>query len=121
MWDARLTSELVLLFLFVGCMALSEALDDRRSASRAAAVLAVAGVVNLPIIHFSVEWWNTLHQGASVARFGRPSVDMRMLIPLLIMFAAFNLYFLAALLNRVSCELLDRERRTQWVAEVARG
>lgn len=120
-WDARLTSELVLLFLFIGCMALSEALEDRRSASRAAAVLAVAGVVNLPIIHFSVEWWNTLHQGASVARLGRPSVDTRMLIPLLIMFAAFNLYFLAALLNRVSCELLDRERRTQWVAEVARG
>jgi len=120
-WDARLTSELVLLFLFLGYMALAEALDDRRSGSRAAAVLALVGVVNLPIIHFSVEWWNTLHQGASVTKFGRPSIDARMLVPLLIMFAAFNLYFIAALLNRVSCELLDSERRTRWAAEVARG
>ncbi len=120
-WDARLTSELVLLFLFFGYIALANALDDRRSASRAAAVLALAGLVNLPIIHYSVEWWNTLHQGASVTKLGRPSMDIRMLIPLLIMFAAFNLYFLSALLNRVRCELLDSERRARWVAEVARG
>lgn len=120
-WDARLTSELVLLFLFLGYMALAEALDDRRSGARAAAVLALVGVVNLPIIHFSVEWWNTLHQGASVTRLGRPRIDTRMLIPLLIMFAAFNVYFVAALLNRVSCELLERERRTRWAAEAARG
>ena len=120
-WDARLTSELVLLFLFLGYMALSDALDDRRSSARAAAILAVVGVVNLPIIHFSVEWWNTLHQGPSVTKLGRPSIDTRMLIPLLVMFAAFNLYFVSALLSRVRCELLDRERRTQWVAEVVRG
>ncbi len=120
-WDARLTSELVLLFLFLGYMALSDALDDRRSSARAAAILAVVGVVNLPIIHFSVEWWNTLHQGPSVTKLGRPSIDTRMLIPLLVMFAAFNLYFISALLSRVRCELLDRERRTQWVAEVVRG
>lgn len=119
-WDARLTSELVLLFLFLGYIALAEAFDDRRSGARAAAVLALVGVVNLPIIHFSVEWWNTLHQGASVLKFSRPSIDARMLIPLVIMFAAFKCYFIAALLNRVSCELLDGERRTRWAAEAAR-
>lgn len=120
-WDARLTSELVLLFLFLGYMALANAFEDRRTASRAAAVLALVGVVNLPIIHYSVEWWNTLHQGASVTKLGRPSMDIRMLIPLLIMFTAFKLYFFSAMLNRVRCELLERERRSQWVAEVMRG
>ncbi len=120
-WDARLTSELVLLFLFFGYIALSNAIEERRTADRAAAILALVGVINLPIIHYSVEWWNTLHQGASVTKFGRPSVDIQMLIPLLMMFAAFNLYFASALLNRVRCELLERERRTQWVAEVVRG
>lgn len=120
-WDARLTSELVLLFLFLGYMALADAFDDRRSAARASAILALVGVVNLPIIHFSVEWWNTLHQGASVTKLGKPSMDIRMLIPLMVMFAAFNLYFIAALLSRARCELLDRERRTRWVAEVVRG
>lgn len=118
-WDARLTSELVLLFLFLGYIALSNAFDEPRTAARAAAILALAGLVNLPIIHFSVEWWNTLHQGASVTKFGRPSMDVRMLIPLLIMFAAFNLYFLSAMLNRACCELLKRERGTRWAAEVA--
>ena len=120
-WDARLTSELVLLFLFLGYMALANALADARAASRAAAIVALAGLVNLPIIHYSVEWWNTLHQGASVAKFGRPSVDMRMLVPLLIMFAAFKVYFFSALLSRTRCELLERERRTKWVEEVVRG
>lgn len=120
-WDARLTSELVLLFLFFGYIALSNAFEERRTASRAAAILALVGVVNLPIIHYSVEWWNTLHQGPSVTKLGRPDMDTRMLIPLLIMFAAFQLYFFAAMLNRVRCELLDRERRANWVAEVVRG
>ena len=120
-WDARLTSELVLLFLFLGYIALSNALDDRRSASRAAAVLALVGVVNLPIIHFSVEWWNTLHQGASVTKFGRPSMDTRMLIPLLIMFAAFKVYFFSVMLSRTRCELLELERRTKWVEALVRG
>ena len=120
-WDARLTSELILLFLFLGYIALANALEDPRSASRAAAILALAGLVNLPIIHYSVEWWNTLHQGASVFKLGRPSVDTHMLIPLLIMFAAFKMYFFSAMLGRTRCELLDRERRTKWVAEVVGG
>ena len=120
-WDARLTSELVLLFLFAGYIALAGAFEDRRVGARAAAVLALIGVVNLPVIHFSVEWWNTLHQSASITKLGRPSMDTRMLIPLMVMFAAFNMYFAAALLNRASCELLESERRTRWAAEAAGG
>ncbi len=124
-WDARLTSELLLLFLFIGYIALSGAIEDRRTASRASAVLALIGLINIPIIHFSVEWWNTLHQGSTVTKLGRPSIDTRMLIPLLIMFVAFNFYFAAAVLNRLRCELLDQERKTQWVrnrmSEIANG
>lgn len=120
-WDARLTSELILLFLFFGYIALANAFEERRAGGRAAAILALVGLVNLPIIHYSVEWWNTLHQGASVTKLGRPSMDVRMLIPLLIMFIGFNLYFFSAMLNRVRCELLERERRTRWVAEVVGG
>lgn len=120
-WDARLTSELVLLFLFIGYIALSSAIEDRRTASRASAVLALIGVINLPIIHFSVEWWNTLHQGSTVSKLGRPSIDTRMLIPLMIMFFAFNFYFLSAVLHRLRCELLDQERRTRWVKELVHG
>ncbi len=117
-WDARLTSELILLFLYFGYMALNVAIEDRNSANRAAAVLALVGLVNIPIIHFSVEWWNTLHQGSTVTKLGRPSIDVQMLIPLLIMFVAINFYFFSALLNRVRCELLDQERRTQWVKDI---
>ncbi len=120
-WDARLTSELVLLFLFFGYMALSAAIEDRRTAARASAVLALIGLINLPIIHFSVEWWNTLHQGSTVTRLGRPTMDTQMLIPLLIMFVAFNFYFAAVVLNRLRGELLVQERRTRWVRELARG
>lgn len=114
-WDARLTSELVLLFLYFGYMALISAIEDKRTASRAAALLAIVGLVNIPIIHYSVVWWNTLHQGATVTKLGQPTMAIEMLIPLLIMFAAINFYFIASLLNRVRCELLDQERQTQWV------
>jgi heme exporter protein C len=120
-WDARLTSELILLFLFIGFMALSDAFEDRRTASRASAVLALVGIVNLPIIHFSVEWWNTLHQGSTVSRMGRPSMDTSMLIPLLIMFLAFNFYFVSAMLIRLKVILLDQESRTRWVRELQLG
>ena len=120
-WDARLTSELVLLFLYLGYLALLAAMDDWKTGSQAGAVLALVGVVNIPIIHYSVEWWNTLHQGATVAKLGRPSIDLQMLIPLLIMFVAANFYFLATLLNRVRCELLDQERHTRWVKKVVHG
>jgi len=117
-WDARLTSELVLLFLFIGFMALSDAFEDRRTGARASAVLALIGIVNLPIIHFSVEWWNTLHQGSTVTRMGRPTMDTSMLVPLLVMFAGFNFYFIAAVLKRLRVQLLDQERRTRWVREL---
>ena len=114
-WDARLTSELILLFLYLGYMALVAAIDDRRSASRAGAVLAIVGVVNLPIIHFSVEWWNTLHQGPTVTKFDQPSIAISMLIPLLLMAGAFKFHYLYTMLARVRVEILDSERRTAWV------
>ena len=118
-WDARLTSELVLLFLYLGIIALHGAIPDPRKAARAVAILAIVGLVDLPIIHFSVEWWNTLHQGPTVFRLDGPSIHPSMLIPLLLMAAAFTLFFAAAALMQARCELLHRERHRQWVREVA--
>ena len=118
-WDARLTSELILLFLYLGVIALYNAVDDKRTAARATAILAIVGVVNIPIIHFSVEWWNTLHQGATVTKLGAPSIDISMLIPLLLMAVAFKLYYALVVLMRARCEVLERERNTQWVRELA--
>ena len=118
-WDARLTSELVLLFLYLGFMALQSAIEDRRSAARAGAVLALVGVVNLPIIHYSVEWWNTLHQGPTVSKLDAPSIHLSMLIPLLLMALAFKFHFATALLAGTRSEILERERRTRWVAALA--
>ncbi|RME33093.1 MAG: heme ABC transporter permease [Gammaproteobacteria bacterium] len=117
-WDARLTSELLLLFLYLGYIGLRAAIEDRRNAARASAILALVGVVNIPIIHFSVEWWNTLHQGATVFRSGGPAIDPSMLLPLLLMALAFNFYYFVVLLLRVRTELLLEERRTNWVREV---
>jgi heme exporter protein C len=117
-WDARLTSELILLFLYLGFMALQSSIDDRRMAARAGAVLALVGLVNIPIIHFSVEWWSTLHQGPTVSKFDAPSIDIRMLVPLLIMSIACMFYFAAMLLVRTRCEILQRERNTAWVQEL---
>ena len=117
-WDARITSELILLFLYVGFMALQASIDDPRRAARAAAILALVGVVNIPIIHFSVEWWNTLHQPASVGRMGKPTIDPSMLIPLLLMAVAFTVFFFMVLLLRMRNEILERERHTAWVAEI---
>ncbi len=117
-WDARLTSELILLFLYLGVMALYSAVDDKRTAARAAAILAIVGVVNIPIIHYSVEWWNTLHQGPTVTKFGAPSIDLRMLIPLLVMAVAFKLFYLLVVLMRARVEVLERERNARWVREL---
>ncbi len=117
-WDARLTSELILLFLYLGYMALESAIEDRRTASRAAAVLALVGAVDLPIIHYSVEWWATLHQGPTVTKLDKPSIHWSMLLPLLIMGVAFLGYYLSLLLLRARCELLERERGNAWVQEV---
>lgn len=118
-WDARLTSELILLFLYLGYMALEAAIEDKRTAARAAGVLALVGVVNIPIIHYSVEWWNTLHQGPTVTKFDKPSIAVSMLIPLLLMALAFKLYFLMNLMQRVRGKILDRERNSSWVQELA--
>ncbi len=117
-WDARLTSELILLFLYLGVMALYGAIDDKRTAARATAILAIVGVVNIPIIHYSVEWWNTLHQGPTVTKFGAPSIDIRMLIPLLVMAVAFKLFYLLVVLMRARVEVLERERNARWVREL---
>ena len=90
-WDARITSELILLFLYLGFLALTNAIEDPRRADKAGALLALVGVVNVPIVHYSVQWWTTLHQPASVTKFARPSIDITMLLPLFIMLVGFQL------------------------------
>lgn len=120
-WDARLTSELILLFLYLGVMGLHSAIEDRRTASRAAAVLSLVGLVNIPIIHYSVEWWTTLHQPATITKLGAPSIHMSMLVPLLIMALAFTLYYVTVLLMRARVEVLERERGSAWVRELVRA
>ena len=114
-WDARLTSELILLFLYLGVTSLYGAIEDKRSAARAVSILALVGVVNIPIIHYSVEWWNTLHQGATVSKMDKPSIHISMLIPLLLMAFAFKLYYAIAVLQAAKLELLKREASAQWV------
>ena len=114
-WDARLTSELVLLFLYLGVIALAQANSDPRAGARAASLLAVAGVINVPIVHYSVVWWNSLHQGATVTKFDSPSIAPEMLWPLLVMALACQLFFFWALLRRSQGLLLLRERRARWV------
>jgi heme exporter protein C len=118
-WDARLTSELLLLFLYLGVMALYNAIEDRRTAARAAAILALVGIVNIPIIHYSVEWWNTLHQGPTVTKLDKPSIHLSMLIPLLLMAVAFKLYYAFLVLMRARCEVLRREKNSRWVKDLA--
>jgi len=117
-WDGRLTSELLLLFLYFGYMALRAAIEQPQSAARAAAVLAVVGVINIPIIHYSVEWWNTLHQPSTITKVGKPSIHPSMGIPLFIMIFAFQLLYLYVLLVRTRTGILQREGRTAWVAEL---
>jgi heme exporter protein C len=114
-WDARMTSELILLFLYLGIIALRNAIDDSRRADRACAVLALTGVVNIPIIYFSVYWWNTLHQGATVSLTRAPSMASVMLAGMLIMAFAAWFYTIAAILTRVRTIIVERERGTAWV------
>jgi heme exporter protein C len=113
-WDARLTSELVLLFLYLGVMALHAAIDDPRRADRASALLALVGVVNIPIIYFSVKWWNTLHQGATITIDKAPSMATPMLLGMLLMVAAFWCYAIAVALLRLRVLLREREAHTAW-------
>lgn len=114
-WDARLTSELILLFLFLGYIALRNAFDDISKADRASAVLALVGIVNVPIIHYSVNWWNTLHQGATVTKLSAPSISTSMLWPLLVTAIGCTFYFAALVMQRTRGEILLRERRARWL------
>jgi heme exporter protein C len=116
-WDPRLTSELILLFLYAGVMSLRSAFEDPARGDRAAALLGLVGVVNVPIIHFSVVWWNSLHQGATVAKWGKSSMPGSMLWPLLSMFLGFMLFYGAVLCVRLQGEILNRERQAKWVRE----
>jgi len=120
-WDARLTSELILLFLYLGVIGLYGAIDEKRMAGRAVSILAIVGMINIPIIHYSVEWWNSLHQGATVTKFDKPSIHWTMLVPLLLMALSFKVYFIISLFQRVRAELLVRERNTRWVEELFRS
>jgi heme exporter protein C len=114
-WDARLTSELVLLFLYLGFLALKGAIPDPARADRAGAILALVGVVNIPIIYFSVQWWNTLHQGASVSLTRSPSMAATMLTGMLLMALAAWMYSIAVSLARLRAIILERERDAEWV------
>ncbi len=117
-WDARLTSELILLFLYLGFMLLQSATADPRRADRAGAVTAMVGVVNIPIIYFSVRWWNTLHQGASVSLAQAPQMASVMLVGMLLMALSFWAYALAASLHRLRSIILEREKSTDWVHQI---
>jgi heme exporter protein C len=120
-WDARLTSELILFFLYIGFMALTSAIDDPRRADRAGAILALVGVVNIPIIYYSVKWWNTLHQGATIRIGEESSMGTTMLITMLIMALGFWMYSIAVALSRVRSVILERERNATWVAEAVKA
>jgi len=113
-WDARLTSELILLFLYLGYMALVEAIDDTRRADQAGALLAVMGAINVPIIYFSVRWWNTLHQGATISMTAAPKMASTMLTAMLLMTLAFWAYAFAVVFMRSCAIVLERERGSQW-------
>jgi heme exporter protein C len=117
-WDARLTSELILLFLYIGYMSLAAAIDDPRRADKASAVVALVGVVNVPIIYFSVQWWNTLHQGASVSLTRAPSMAATMLAGMLVMVFAFWMYTIAVSLARVRRLIVERERGAAWLGQI---
>jgi len=117
-WDARMTSELILLFLYFGYMALRNAIDDPRRADRASAVLALVGAINVPIIYFSVRWWNTLHQGASVSLTSAPTMAVTMLIGMLIMAFAAWFYAIAIALVRVQAIIVEREKKGHWIGEL---
>lgn len=119
-WDPRLTAQLILLFLFFGYMGLRAGIDDLGRADRASAVLAIIGVINIPIIRYSVDWWNSIHQAPSVMKMERPSMPFDMLAPLLMMLLGFTLYFAAVMLVRLRAEILRRERTASWVREALR-
>jgi heme exporter protein C len=117
-WDARLTSTLVLLFLYIGIMALRAAMENRESAGRATALLALVGVVNLPIIKYSVDWWFTLHQASSFSLTEKPAMPPEMWMPLLVMVLGFYFFFFSLWMMRIRVEIINREFRTDWVKKL---
>lgn len=117
-WDARLTSVLILLFLYLGFIALQSVITDQQSRDRTSAIIAIAGVINLPIIHYSVIWWNTLHQGPTISKFAAPSIAPAMLYPLLAMITAFLLFYSIILILRMRNQILLRDIKSQWVKEI---
>lgn len=119
-WDARLTSELILLFLYLGYMGLRSAMRDKRNAAQSSAILLLVGVVNIPIIHFSVDWWNTLHQPATITRLGAPAMHIDMLLPLLSMAATFMIFYAFFLCLQAQALLLQQESNTHWVQRLVR-
>lgn len=118
-WDARMTSTLILLFLYIGFISLQSAIDDPRRADRAGAVLALAGAINVPIIYFSVQWWNTLHQGATIRIVNQTTMAAPMLAAMLIMLAACWLYAIAVVLMRLCCIIAEREQNVRGLAETS--
>lgn len=114
-WDARLTSELLLLFLYGGYIALRVAIRDKKRAQNASALLAIVGMIDIPIIHFSVEWWATLHQGPTLAKFAKPSIAPAMLYPLLSMMVAFGFFYVLIVCMRIRIDMIKREGKTQWM------
>jgi heme exporter protein C len=120
-WDARITSMLILLFLYLGVIALYEAYDNKAAASRACAVLSLVGMVNIPIIYKSVDWWYSLHQPATIKFSGESSIDASMLYPLLLMILSFYAIFTCCLLMNMRTEILQRESRSSWVRQLAGG
>ncbi len=120
-WDARLTSELILLFLYSAVIATGHAYQNREQGDKIVAILTLVGLVDLPIIHYSVYWWNSLHQGATLSLMAKPKIDMSMLYPLLLMLVGFALYCVLAILLKTRNELLLRERRQSWVQGMIEG
>jgi heme exporter protein C len=119
-WDPRITSELIQLFLYLGYMALRASFDDTQRADRASAILAIVGVVNVPIVKYSVVWWNSLHQAPTISKIGKPSIELSMAWPLYTMLLGFMLYFAAVLCDRVRSEILRRERNASWLTETVK-
>lgn len=117
-WDARLTSELILFFLYFALLALSNATRDASTAARITAIVVLLGAVDVPIVHYSVNWWNTLHQGSTIARFAKPAMDNLMLYPLLMMIGGFFTYTFSLIIYRAKTEVLYREKNAQWVQQL---
>jgi|SRR5262244_2283490 len=118
-WDARMTSTLILMFLYIGFISLQSSIDDPRRSDRAGAVLALVGLINIPIIYFSVQWWNSLHQGATIRIASKPTMAPTMLASMLVLLAACWMYSIAVVLVRVRCIICEREREAPWLAGAA--